>query len=618
MFRDQDPINLYHKYREEKRSPFLLESLGPKTSYSSKTILARDPKRKLVCKNGILFENERPLGDALDIFSHLRVAKSHDFFPAWMGFFGYEFARYTGLPSKSSPRNIPDAVFYYYEDGHVWDHSEDNFPQGSDSPNGNEVYATSEDAHFFAPAFAQVAQNITDGNVYQVNIAQRFSFDAEQISFFELYKRLRINNPSPFMGLIEDDSWAIACASPERLFCVKDSVISSRPIAGTRPRGTSSTEDMKLETELLSSTKERAEHAMLVDLVRNDLARICDVGTVTVDEAFIVERYSHVMHLVSEVSGNSSASLQEQFASLFPAGTITGTPKESAMEQIRDLEPFARGPYTGSMGYVSGHGTDFNILIRSAFRDQKKGHLWAGAGIVAQSNAPFEGNEVAYKAGSVSYALRNVLGPSVAAHPKHGQIFAPSMSTKRFHQKVLFVENHDSFSHNIVDGIRSLGCQVDIVDHHSKPDLSGYNHVVFGPGPKQPSEAGLLMQWLKEAIRHECAILGICLGHQALGHYFGARLSTAKRAIHGEVERVSHTGHPLFVGVPNTFAAMRYHSLILSDLPDSLNVIARSSTDEIMAIAHKDHPWFGVQFHPESFLSESGQQIFENFFELST
>jgi len=603
---------IYHKYREEKCKPFLLESLGPQTSYSSRSILGIRPVRTLICRDGRLFENDQDIGSALDIFDHLILPKTNSFFPAWLGFFSYEFARHLGLPSKSLGAKLPEAAFYLYNEGFVWENENSSPGELFDATEVSDICADNN----FSGGFDKVAQSITRGDVYQVNLAQRFSFDAKAIDFFQLYQRLRLNNPTPFMGLIEDDDWAIASASPERLFSLKDGVISSRPIAGTRKRGLTRGEDDALEHELLSSQKERAEHAMLVDLIRNDLSRVCETASVHVDESFIVERYSHVMHLVSEVSGRTSKSLKEIFASIFPAGTITGTPKESAMEHIRDLELYTRGGYTGSMGYISsGEGADFNILIRSAFREGHKGYIWAGAGIVAKSECNAEQSEVSVKAQSVTQVLRNIKGPSTPDFPRPGTILPRRSMLRKFNRDVLFVENHDSFSHNIVDALRSLGCRVDVVDHLQLPNTVGPRHIVLGPGPKNPHEAGHLMKWI-ESFAHESAILGICLGHQALGQYFGAQLIGARRAIHGECEMITHTGHPLFQNVPVAFKGMRYHSLVLTNVPEAFEVTAFSASDEVMAIAHKTLPLFGVQFHPESFLSESGDTILSNFLEI--
>ncbi|MEI6790957.1 MAG: aminodeoxychorismate/anthranilate synthase component II [Myxococcaceae bacterium] len=178
---------------------------------------------------------------------------------------------------------------------------------------------------------------------------------------------------------------------------------------------------------------------------------------------------------------------------------------------------------------------------------------------------------------------------------------------------VLFIENHDSFSFNLMDYLRRLGVTVEIRDHLEEPNLSGISHLVLGPGPGTPKTSGLLMQWLDTGVRAGLPILGICLGHQAIGEYFGAKLIRAPRAVHGEAHEITHSGLRLFAGVPNPTPATRYHSLVLSELPNVLIQEAQSEDGQVMAISHRDKPIYGLQFHPESFLSQDGLAILRNF-----
>lgn len=178
---------------------------------------------------------------------------------------------------------------------------------------------------------------------------------------------------------------------------------------------------------------------------------------------------------------------------------------------------------------------------------------------------------------------------------------------------LLFVENHDSFSFNLIDYLRRLGADVKICDHQEKPDLFGISHLVLGPGPGDPHGSGVLMGWLSAGIEANLPILGICLGHQAIGLHFGAKLTRAPRAIHGEAQPIQHSGARLFAGIPNPTQVTRYHSLVLSSLSIDMIAEAHSPDGQIMAIAHKDRPIYGLQFHPESFLSEHGMAMLENF-----
>jgi anthranilate/para-aminobenzoate synthase component I len=237
---------------------------------------------------------------------------------------------------------------------------------------------------------------IAAGDIYQANLSHRFTvMDGASPPQSELqpdllaYSRLRTLNPSPFSGLLRFNHTSLISSSPERLVRLDGRRADTRPIAGTRPRGEDAASDLRLADELRSNEKECAEHIMLVDLERNDLGRVCEFGSVHVDELMTLERYSHVSHLVSHVGGtlrNSDTGF-DLLKALFPGGTITGVPKIRCMEIIEELEPVRRGPYTGSMGYLSWSGDlDFNILIRTLVRRNGTGYLQVGAGIVADSD----------------------------------------------------------------------------------------------------------------------------------------------------------------------------------------------------------------------------------------
>lgn len=178
---------------------------------------------------------------------------------------------------------------------------------------------------------------------------------------------------------------------------------------------------------------------------------------------------------------------------------------------------------------------------------------------------------------------------------------------------VLFLENHDSFSFNLVDYLRRLEATVEVRDHLEQPCLIGVSHLVLGPGPGTPKTSGQLMQWLDAGVKAGIPILGICLGHQAIGEYFGAKLIRAPRAIHGEAHLIQHLGLRLFSGIQNPTCVTRYHSLVLSGLPNLLIADARSEDEQIMAISHQNLPIYGLQFHPESFLSQDGLAMLRNF-----
>jgi anthranilate synthase component I len=245
------------------------------------------------------------------------------------------------------------------------------------------------------------------GDAFQVVPSQRWSGPCP-VEAFSIYRGLRVVNPSPYMYFLEWDDFAIAGASPEPLVKVTGRRAEVRPIAGTRPRASSPEEDLRLADELLGDDKERAEHVMLVDLGRNDLGRVCEFGSVEVAELMSVETYSHVMHIVSSVSGTlrPEAGAMDALRAVLPAGTLSGAPKIRAMEIIDELEPVKRGFYGGAIGYLSYTGDlDTCIHIRTAVVKDDVAYLQAGAGVVADSDPAYEYRETLAKVGAMFEAI---------------------------------------------------------------------------------------------------------------------------------------------------------------------------------------------------------------------
>lgn len=264
----------------------------------------------------------------------------------------------------------------------------------------------------FMRAVRRIQQYIAEGDVFQVNLSLRMSRSVRTRPE-ELYEWLRRVNPSPYMSFLRFPDFQLVSASPELLVKLDGDRMSTRPIAGTRRRGRTPEEDAAMEAELLASEKERAEHVMLVDLERNDLGRAAAYGTVRVPELLTVERYSHVMHLVSQVEGRLAPGKDafDVLAATFPGGTITGAPKIRTMEIIEELEPVRRGPYTGSLGWIDYAGDmEFNIIIRTVAVKDGTCHIQAGAGIVIDSDPEREFYECMNKAKAlwttVQYAER--------------------------------------------------------------------------------------------------------------------------------------------------------------------------------------------------------------------
>jgi anthranilate synthase component 1 len=260
----------------------------------------------------------------------------------------------------------------------------------------------------YAAAVERAKEYIRAGDIYQVVPSQRWSADCP-VDAFSIYRGLRAINPSPYMYFLDFEDFEIAGASPETLVTVTGQTVRQRPIAGTRPRADSVEQDLQQARELLADPKERAEHVMLVDLGRNDLGRVCEYGSVTVEELMAVETYSHVMHIVSQVTGTlrDGVTPMDALRASLPVGTLSGAPKIRAMQIIDELEPDGRGPYGGAVGYLSYTGDlDTCIYIRSALVKDGRVHIQAGGGIVADSEPGYEVRETEAKAGAVMDAIR--------------------------------------------------------------------------------------------------------------------------------------------------------------------------------------------------------------------
>ena len=264
----------------------------------------------------------------------------------------------------------------------------------------------------FERAVREAKEQIAAGDIYQVVLSQRFDA-AVQAAPFTVYRALRHINPSPYMYFLRMGSLSIVGSSPEMLVRVEGRRVETHPIAGTRPRGRGDEDDLRLAEELKRNEKERAEHVMLVDLGRNDLGRVCEYGSVRVPQFMAIERYSHVMHLVSRVEGRLADDRDrlEALAACFPAGTVSGAPKIRAMEIIAGLEPTRRGIYAGAVGYLDFAGNlDFCITIRTIAMRNGQAFMQAGAGIVADSNPTAEYEESRDKASALVRALELAQG----------------------------------------------------------------------------------------------------------------------------------------------------------------------------------------------------------------
>jgi anthranilate synthase component 1 len=345
-----------------------------------------------------------------------------------VGYFSYDAVRYLeSLPTHAKDDlHLPDLEFGVYDDGIVFDHLtgqayyywyttnrireiERLLGQKTRTRDlSTDEIGTNVTQSQFEETVRAAKEYIKDGDIFQTVLSKRFhcSFKGDLINF---YTALREINPSPYMYFLKMKNRGIIGSSPEMLGRVDGRDVDTFPIAGTRPIGKTPQEDGRLASELLKDPKERAEHVMLIDLARNDLGKVCEFGTVKVPEFMAVQKYSHVQHIVSRVSGKlrPDRDALHAFTGIFPAGTVSGAPKKRAMEIIEELEPYRRGPYAGAVGYFSYNGNaDFAITIRTLVADGNHAYIQAGAGIVADSEPKHEWFETEQKANALLKALK--------------------------------------------------------------------------------------------------------------------------------------------------------------------------------------------------------------------
>lgn len=454
------PLSTYMKLCDAPYS-YLFESVqgGEKWGrYSiiglpAKIIITANGNQITITENGNIIEEynvDDPLTEIERIQKTYKVAEVEGmprFNGGLVGYFGYETIRYIeprlNKRDKDDPLGSPDILLMVSDEVVVFDnlggklyiiiHAEPNSADAFSNAqqrldelvemlankqidNSKSNGSRTVDENDFISGFTQanyeagvdrIKQYIVDGDAMQVVLSQRLSipFESEPV---DLYRALRCLNPSPYMYFLDLDDFQIVGSSPEILVRLEDDMVTVRPIAGTRPRGKTEEEDLALEKDLLQDPKELAEHLMLIDLGRNDTGRVAEMGSVTLTDKMIIERYSHVMHIVSNVTGKLKKGMSaiDVLRATFPAGTVSGAPKIRAMEIIDELEPVKRGVYSGAVGYLSWNGNmDTAIAIRTAVIKDKTLHIQAGAGIVADSVPKNEWDETMNKGRAIFRAV---------------------------------------------------------------------------------------------------------------------------------------------------------------------------------------------------------------------
>ncbi len=463
----ETPLTVYLRIDNPEYS-FLLESIEGGEKAARYSFLGRRPVSTFSYENGVatvVFNGRKTIKKTTDPFAELKemfrqfnpakVKGLPDFFGGAVGYFGYDTVKlYNKVHDKPKKDQLkwPDIFLMFTDVLIVFDHAYNKIqivynifkdPGDTDKVIRKKHAAAVKKIDSIIAEFKkpfkrrefkkhagpvkikhlvkkeEFIKNVKDtvkllnnGEGIQVVLSQRFEagYNGDPIL---LYRALRRINPSPYMHFIRFGERYIIGASPEVMVNVKDGIAEVRPIAGTRKRGRDEAEDKALEAELIADIKERAEHVMLVDLGRNDLGRVCETGSVKVNEFMVIERYSHVMHIVSNVTGRVKKGLDafDVFISTFPAGTVSGAPKVRAMQIIDEMENIRRGPYSGAVGIICYNGNmETCISIRTMYYENKKVYMQSGAGIVVDSKPEFEYKETMNKAAAVIRALEMAAG----------------------------------------------------------------------------------------------------------------------------------------------------------------------------------------------------------------
>jgi anthranilate synthase component 1 len=460
----ETPVSLYLKLRGDGAS-FLLESVEGGERIARYSFIGVQPRAEYILRNGsvevkdadgvcVIKLNDgdptRFLQNELSRFPAVHVPNAPRFTGGLVGYLGYESVRFFeptlsgkmgGSTSTALSTNIPDGIYLLADTIVAFDHARRSIflianvldgdinaanrkldaieariqqplppaPKVEIKPSEIKSNLTQEK---FEEMVLAAKEHIVAGDIFQVVLSQRFTRETN-VESFDVYRAVRRLNPSPYMfffdfGLVDGEPLYLVGSSPEMFVRLEGNTASLRPIAGTRPRGADANADASLSQDLLADPKERAEHVMLVDLGRNDLGRVCEYGTVKVSDFFTVEKYSHVMHIVSHVEGKLKPELTafDLVRAAFPAGTVSGAPKVRAMEIIADLEPDARGAYAGMVGYFGFDGAmDTCLAIRTMVGRGNSVSVQAGAGIVADSNPTTEYQETVSKASAMLRAI---------------------------------------------------------------------------------------------------------------------------------------------------------------------------------------------------------------------
>ena len=435
------PIDVFSKFYEHCNNAFILESIEGPRKLAQYSFIGFDPSFTIRIKNREAIVRNEKTGEVTEeeaseplsvikklLEGHPISYRRFRFVGGAVGYISYDTIKcWEKLPNIAvGESNFPDVEVGIYDDGIIFDHKkkqvfyfyskEDRFYEVSKimgEPDNSETFSYKKpkvnvSKEYFEKSVEKAKEYVAAGDVLQVVLSKRYEFRIKG-SMINFYRSLREINPSPYMYFLKMGDRQIVGSSPEMLVRVDNRTVETFPIAGTRPCGKNLGESRRLAKELLSDPKERAEHVMLVDLARNDVGKVSKFGSVRVPKLMKVYRYSHVQHIVSQVTGDlrEDCDCYDALRAVFPAGTVSGAPKVRAMEIIEELEPTRRGPYAGAVGYFSYNGnSDFAIAIRTLFAAKDEAYIQVGAGIVADSVPEREWFETEHKGEALMGALK--------------------------------------------------------------------------------------------------------------------------------------------------------------------------------------------------------------------
>lgn len=454
--------------------------------------------------------------------------------------------------------------------------------------------------------YAQQVEKALDyfrrGDLFEVVPGQVF-FEPCADSPATVFKRLKKSNPSPYGALMNlGEQEYLVAASPEMFVRVEGNQIETCPISGTIKRGIDPIDDANQIKTLLNSDKDESELSMCTDVDRNDKSRVCEPGSVRVVGRRQIEMYSRLIHTVDHVKGNLKPEFDalDGFLAHTWAVTVTGAPKLAAMQFIEQNEKSQRHWYGGAIGHIGFDGNlNTGLTLRTMRIKNGVAEVRAGATLLIDSDPVEEELETRLKASALIDSIRGVSKPMASDAQS---VFS---SDEGEGIKALMVDHQDSFVHNLGTYFRQ--CGVDVLT--LRPDAArrylesnNVDMVILSPGPSAP-EHFKMSETIEVALAKSIPIFGVCLGLQGLVEYFGGELEELGYPMHGKQSDVSHDGGEIFAGIASPFAAGRYHSLIAKNVPECLEVTARTEDGSVMAIVHKSLPISAVQFHPESIMS---------------